>query len=191
MNLSEAKLEQLNAATTFRVYGQVFEGDESASRRKSERASDRWVPIGPCFCVHDSPDSPCPCMPDSFWWLHADSIVRRGSAERSGPDGKKLEYFDVLADSTILVESVQAIPVSVLKALGSDLSPGQIRDVTSASAAVLTTLAKPSGGGSRLGKLVELILETLAAMSIEEILAPIDVEGAIEEWKKGKGKPPA
>src|SRR4051794_37016502 len=117
MNLSKAKLEQLDAAATFRVYGDEI--DLGTSSRARATSAGRWIAIGPCFCVHDSPESPCPCMSDGFWWLRRDAVVRQGSAGRKGHDGKDLQYFDVLLDSTIMVESVQPVSARALKGLGS------------------------------------------------------------------------
>jgi hypothetical protein len=132
MDFREAKLQQLNAAATFRVYGHelAFEQSSGATARL------RWRLIMPCFCVQDSPENPCPCMHggDPFsWWLLDSAVVSEGGSGRKDHDGKELQFFDVLVDSQILVESVQAVSAGALKALGDTISAQRVRGLVSDS----------------------------------------------------------
>ena len=118
----DAKRRQLDELATYRVYGSELEFDEgSASRR-------RWRLVRPCLCVHDSPDSPCPCPPH-LWWLRADMIVDDGDADREDHEGNKLQYFDVLVESKIMVETMQSVSAGALKRLGKNISERAITDL--------------------------------------------------------------
>ena len=82
MEFNAMKHQQLTAASTYRVYGHAVEFEQDAAARR------RWRLIRPCFCVHDSPESPCPCRTGSFFWLQEDDILAEGNAERKDHDGK-------------------------------------------------------------------------------------------------------
>jgi hypothetical protein len=136
MDYREAKLRQLDAATTYRVYGHEIEFKQGAAGSKSAAARLRWRLIGPCFCVQDSPESPCPCMHDGWflWWLREDAVVREGKSGRKDHEGKELQFFDVLVDSQIMVESLQPVSTGALKGLGDAISPQRVRELVSSSA---------------------------------------------------------
>ena len=122
MDFREAKLQQLDAATTYRVYGHEVDFDQSgASSGGTSRR--RWRPILPCFCVQDSPDSPCECMRgEHLWWLLDDAVVGEGKSGHKDK-GNDLQFFDVLVDSQIVVESPQPVSVGALKNLGDTIWP--------------------------------------------------------------------
>ncbi len=119
-----AKLDQLNRLNTFRIYGNDLGFDQPAAA-----ARRGWRPIGPCFCVQDAPDSPCPCEGYPVFWLWAESIVAEGPSGREGHGGKDLQFYDVLVDAKIMVESVQAVSAGALKALGDKVTPQRIAEV--------------------------------------------------------------
>lgn len=118
MNYNEAKLQQLNAADTYRVYGQALQFDQDTGDELTARR--RRTLIQPCLCVQDSPDNPCPCNIDVLWWLEEGAIVAQGKSGRKDHRGKELQFFDVRVESTIMVESIQPVSVSALKRLGRD-----------------------------------------------------------------------
>jgi hypothetical protein len=187
MDFSEAKLRQLDAAATYRVYGHELALDDGKASARA-KARRRWRFIHPCFCVHDSPESPCPCMEDEpRWWLPGDAILREGDGGRKDHHGQELQFFDVLVDATIMVESVQPVSVRALKALGSDVSPDAIVDLT-ARAAGIATMAKPVGSPDLSW---HNILETIIESAVSDLLKPIDWQGAAEKWKESQGKPPS
>jgi hypothetical protein len=133
VDFSEAKLRQLDAAATYRVYGHEIEFEAGATG-KGASARRRWRLISPCFCVQDSPDSPCPCMTDeSRWWLRGEAVVDEGKAGRKDHDGHALEFFDVLVDSKIMVEALLPVSVGALKRLGGVVSPEQLAGLTTGS----------------------------------------------------------
>jgi hypothetical protein len=133
MDYSEAKLQQLDAAATYRVYGHELEFGQGST---GAAARLRWRLILPCFCVHDSPDSPCPCMRGDdrfFWWLVDDAVVREGPSGRKDHEGNELQFFDVLLDSQIMVESLQPVSTGALKRLGDTISAQSVRGLASDS----------------------------------------------------------
>lgn len=184
MNLSEAKLRQLDAATTYRVYGHEIESEGGATG-KGEKASRRWRLISPCVCVHDSPDSPCPCMLDeSRWWLRGEHVIDEGNAGRKDHDGQELRFFDVLVDSKIMVESLQPVSAGALKKLGDTISPERVRDLASDSGFGVTPfIAKPFRDISDVFRTLFYIDEILASVGYDKI------KEALEEKQKGKGRP--
>lgn len=144
MDYREAKLQQLDAATTYRVYGHEMEFKQGAGSKGAADARLRWRLIGPCFCVHDSPDSPCPCMDHDWfwWWLLDDAVVREGKSGRKDHEGKELQFFDVLVDSQIIVESLQPVSAGALKGLGDRISRQRVRDlITNPAPAVPGSIA--------------------------------------------------
>lgn len=125
MDFSEAKLKQLDAATTFRVYGHELEFERETAKA-GVRAGRRYRLFQPCLCVQDSPQNPCPCDDTSFWWLLEDAIIGGGNAGRRDHHGQELQFFDVLIDSKIMVETVRPVSAGVLKGLGQNISPETI-----------------------------------------------------------------
>ena len=133
MDYSEAKLQQLDAATTFRVYGHEVDFDQSGAS-SGGTARRRWRPITPCFCVQDSTDSPCECMRGEHWWcLREDAVTREGNSGHKEHEGNDLKFFDVLVDSQIVVESPQSVSTAALKGLGDAISAQRIRGLASDS----------------------------------------------------------
>ena len=77
------------------------------------------------------------------WWLRGETIVREGNAGRKGHDGQELQFFDVLLDSTIMVESLQPLDAGTLKRLGDTVSPELVHDLMSGSGSGFGVVAKP------------------------------------------------
>lgn len=185
MDFNDAKLRQLDAAATYRVYGHEVEFEQGASARR------RWRLIWPCFCVHDSPENPCPCMEDGpIWWLQGDAVLNEGDAGRKGHEGEELHFFDVRLDSQIMVESVQPVRASDLKRLEGAVSPERFRDLMTGtgSGGAEVVFAKP-GPSTFWGKVIEIALEVAKELGAFEA---IDWQGAAEKWKesqKGKERP--
>jgi hypothetical protein len=164
MDFNEMKLQQLDAATTYRLYGHAvkFEQDTAGS---AATARPRWRLIRPCFCVQDSPENPCRCMIDSFFWLREDDIFAEGNAERKDHDGQKLQFFDVHLDSKIMVESLRPVSAGALKRLGDTISSEQLLEVASETATGLgVAYAKPKKVPKRL---IDIILTLLGLVGDE------------------------
>jgi hypothetical protein len=117
MNLEEFKSGLIDNATTYRFFGHQLD-DSSAKARRDGR---KWLPFSVCFCVQDSPDSPCHCMHDGIWWILEGSILNRGHAERRDHEGKSMDFIDVSLDAEVVAETVTAISVRSLKEIGNDL----------------------------------------------------------------------
>lgn len=106
----DAKLAQIQAATTARLYGRFLpQGDLSASSAESAAS---WRPFQVCFCVQDSPDSPCLCRARIVW---VSEIAGSGRAERKDHDGNQLEFVDVAHDSIILAEQLTPVRASAFR----------------------------------------------------------------------------
>jgi len=88
MTFNEAKLQQLNAAGTYRVYGQALEFAGEVAGVAGRRG---WRPIRPCLCVQDSPDNPCACNTGTFGWLWENAVVAQGNSGRKDHHGKELQ----------------------------------------------------------------------------------------------------
>src|SRR5690606_34645605 len=97
-----------------------------------------WKPIRPCFCVHDSPQSPCPCDNRILWWLSEKAIMDTGASGREDAEGKDLQHFDVAVESQILMESVQSVSAGTLQRLESSPSFKQFRELVATTGGVST-----------------------------------------------------
>jgi hypothetical protein len=171
MDFREAKLQQLDATATYRVYGHELEFEQGSS---GAAAKLRWRLIGPCFCVQDSPDSPCPCMEHDpfFWWLMDGAIAREGNSGRKDHEGKELQFFDVLVDSQIMVESLQPVSAGALKNLGDRISAQRVRELASDSGpGVPESIAKAALDWKKI--LLE-ILAYLIDKYWDELVKPIE-----------------
>jgi hypothetical protein len=130
MTYNEVKRQQLLAATTHRVYGHAVEFEAEESDSDSVAAARRpWIVIQPCFCLWDTADQPCHCRWEMFWWLSPGSIVSRKKSGQKDEHGKELEVFDVLVESTIMVESLQSVGVAALKGLGRNVTARSVRNL--------------------------------------------------------------
>jgi hypothetical protein len=125
----ESKLQQLDAAGTYRIYGHELEFEQDAGAVAGVARRGRWMPLRPCLCVQDSPENPCPCNTGTLWWLREDAIVAQGKSERKDHHGKELQFFDVAVESKIMVESLQPVSAGVLKSLGNGVTPERLLDL--------------------------------------------------------------
>jgi hypothetical protein len=158
VDFNEAKLRQLDAATTYRVYGQEIEFDGGATARRG------WRLVRPCFCLHDSPLAPCHCSTDeSRWWLRSEAVIDEGNASRKDHDGQELRFFDVLVDSKIMVESLKPVSAGTLKRLGATVSPDELRDLLSGSG---------SGGG---------VIASVSIDTLDSSITTVDGDGLSPE----------
>ena len=69
-----------------------------------------------------------------WWWLMDDAVVRDGKSGRKDEEGKELQFFDVLVDSQIMIESLQAVSAGTLKGLGDTISARRVRGLASGPA---------------------------------------------------------
>lgn len=71
---------------------------------------DGFVVFIPCFCVHDAPDSPCPCMDTYRLLIPKDKIVGKIlERERKSSDGESLSRVTVERDAMLILEKSAAI----------------------------------------------------------------------------------
>ena len=129
VDFNEAKLEQLEAAATYRVYGREIEFDGGATG-DGATARQGWRLVRPCFCDPDSPRSPC-LTDEARWWLRREDVVNEGNAERQHHDRQGVQFFDVRLDSRIMVESVQPVSAETVKRLEASVSPEEFGGLVS------------------------------------------------------------
>lgn len=183
MDIREAKLQQLVAASTYRVYGHEIEFEEGATDKgatgKGATARRRWRLISPCFCVQDSPESPCPCMTDeSRWWLRSEAVIDEGNAGRKDHAGQELQFFDVLVDSKVMVESLQSVSAGALKRLGAAVSRERVGGLATAS---------PGGSGS-IAMVEEVVLGIVLGLLLLDDAGVFDsVTDLIDKEKAKRG----
>jgi hypothetical protein len=122
-----SKLQQLDHVSTYRIYGHALEFEPAKATTGFIRTG-HWTPIWPCICVQDSPENPCPCNPDHRWWLRDDTIIAHGKSGRRDHEGKELQFFDVLVDSKIMVESVELVSAGELRGMHNPVTPAQNPD---------------------------------------------------------------
>jgi hypothetical protein len=174
MDYSGAKLEQLEAASTFRVYGLPLDFEQAGAAK--QKAKQKWRLIRPCFCVWDSPESPCPCGSETIWWLAAEAIVDEGKAGRKGHEGQELQFFDVLLDSNVMVESVDSVSARALASLGDKISPERVRGlVTAPPGAPGSTYLLDEGIAFGIAILIGVLTE---AGAFDSVIDMIDKEKA-------------
>jgi hypothetical protein len=179
MNYTQAKLQQLNAISTYRIYGHPIDfdndtGDEGVARRG-------WRPVRPCLCVHDSPQNPCPCDKTFVWWLSEEAIIQKGASGRKDERGGEVQYFDVLVESNIMVESVHSVRAGTLKKLESSPSFMRFRDLV----ATTEGLSEPRVNFI-LGKIVDAIIGWAVGNLLDNIRVSDWLEELLEEEKKKK-----
>lgn len=87
------KAQQLQHVTTKRIYGHRI--DNPTQPRVRGVSSSEWISISPCFCVWDSPESPCPCKKSILYWILENDIEASGKVNKKTQDGDELFYFDV------------------------------------------------------------------------------------------------
>jgi len=121
MDFRHAKFQQLDGAASYRIYGHELEFERDAAPTGAV-ARRGWRLVHPCYCVHDSPQNPCRCVSGPFFWLSRGGIIGEGNSGRKDQQGKELQYFDVLVDSKIMVETVRPVSAGVLKSLGEAIS---------------------------------------------------------------------
>jgi hypothetical protein len=177
-SFSEAKLQQLNAAGTYRVYGHALEFERDAATA-GVAAARRWRLIQPCLCVQDSPQNPCPCDTGMFWWLLADAVIGEGNAGRKDHRGQELQFFDVLVDSKIMVESVRPVSAGLLKGLGENISAEVVLQAACwpelGGLGIIESklIPIPPGAKKAIIAFVTLVIEKALEPLIDEILKPI------------------
>ena len=101
------KLEQIKSATVTRIYGRPLSNGDEMGLAERTREDSRF-PIHWCFCVQDSPTSPCRCMP-TILWLGRPDVVDSGKTDLKDHSGELLHFFDLKNSATLLLERVQPI----------------------------------------------------------------------------------
>jgi hypothetical protein len=111
-NYADYKLQQLQEATTRRVFGHPLEHYENS--RMAPNAQSKWFTLNPCLCVWDNDQNPCPCTRSTIWWILASDIVSSGKSDRKSHDGNELNYYDVNLNSQVIVESTKSVSLKSL-----------------------------------------------------------------------------
>lgn len=108
----DAHSELIEASSYVEVFGLQLDPNEY------QAGSDRWkrsFPIILCFCVHDSPSSPCPCT-GPILWLRRDDVLRSNVHTRKGERGGDVMRFVVDRDASVVVENASRLPISAVVA---------------------------------------------------------------------------
>ncbi len=92
---------QVEDATVTKIYGPPIGADNDKPTKEQEKAL-RFMRLFGCFCVQDTPESPCLC--GSIIWIPWDKIVRIEKSERKNDKGQKLSLVTVYNDAEIVVE---------------------------------------------------------------------------------------
>src|SRR4029079_15794599 len=108
------KLQQLESATTKRIYGHLIES--SAQSRIPSTSSSKWILVNPCLCVWDNPENPCPCKKSILYWILESDIQKSGKVDRKTDDGEELFYFDVDKKAQVVVEIARSTSITSLPA---------------------------------------------------------------------------
>jgi hypothetical protein len=168
------KLEQIKSKTVTRIYGRPLEDNDQLGLTDRTRDDSRF-PIHWCFCVQDSPSSPCLCMPHIVWLGHPD-VVTYGKTDQKDHAGEALYFFDLKNDATLLLERLQPISTGTAKRLAG-LSPADAATLLDAST---TPAGVPFGVAENP---VVVVLEGIAAaMAIIKGLNDAGVFDAID-WQ--------
>jgi hypothetical protein len=121
---------------------------------------------------------------EARWWLPGHAILREGDAGRKDHSGQELHYFDLLVDSTIMVESMQPLSVGALKRLGS-ASPKAVQELMTSGSTALGVIYQQATSDkvrNEIGETIEGFVKFwFGALDIEGMM-----EWAKEELKKGK-----
>lgn len=118
---TDLKLEQVNQLKNVQFYGIPIQLGQNSYSSKMRGC----IPIEfGCLCVHDSPDSPCPCrkLPPIIVWLPEDRIFKQSPADKKNHDGRELTLFEVENTAQIFLEKLLPFNISTLRAA---LSPGR------------------------------------------------------------------
>ena len=100
----ELKARQLENAVATDVHGVPVEFGDGLTALGRDRG---MFPILGCLCVHDSPDSLCPCGP--IIWLPKDKILSSRKAGSRDREGREVYSFRVESDAELVVE--RPVPV--------------------------------------------------------------------------------
>jgi len=108
-----AKLQQVSALTTKRIYGQPLDESE-LSKLNFPKSKFNWIKLIMCNCVQDTPENPCPCYNSPIWWIKSEDIVEQGESDKKDHDGNELSYYDVDINAKVLVESIKSANINSL-----------------------------------------------------------------------------
>lgn len=121
MKLVEFAENTFDRATKFSITGHLISD-----------GPDDFVILQPCFCVHDSPDHPCPC-PDIFKvWVPRRSVIGKVEAlEQKSKEGELLHRVyvnrkeDLMIDATVSFNfaEVSQLMHSLPKPISNPLGP--------------------------------------------------------------------
>ena len=103
MTISDLEADRPTHAGTVLIHGHELDiGDGGGD--VAAMVAPRWRGIQLCYCVHDSPESPCPCMHDRRWWFPMGSIISARQSDRRDLDGRALQAFEIARGTPVLVE---------------------------------------------------------------------------------------
>jgi len=167
LSYDEAKTQQFEGAVGVTIYGVPLEVDD----KKALISGARFQPIIGCYCVWDSPDSPCPCT-NMIFWLPVEQIIVANETDRKTVQGHRLHMFTVSSDAEVLVED--------------RVRSYSARDLHQALAVDAELLEVSSDGTAAPG----IILKGIGRRAIVSIAAKLLIAAAkwvIRNWGTGEG----
>jgi hypothetical protein len=106
----EFKQKRLNGDSLVILNGYFLEGSD---RELHGRA---MMPFVGCYCVQDSPDSPCPCS-NNIFWIFSDLVKSKRPLPRQSLDGISLIEIKIPSNTEIRTESWNAVNSSDVEEL--------------------------------------------------------------------------
>lgn len=172
------KLEQIKSETVTRIYGHPLEGVDQLAAADGGRIDTSFA-VQWCFCVQDSPQSPCLCRP-LIVWLGRGDVVSYGTTEHKDPAGESLHFFDLKNDAELLLERVQPIGMAAVRRF-TGLSHVEVDKLLAKS----TSLAGlPFNGPTPIAMDISTIIEVYEALkeAKEALGETIDVQKFVKEY---------
>ena len=101
MTMTGVEKRQPSAAGTIVIHGHELEPGHDEVAAMIARG---WRGIQLCYCVWDSPESPCACIHDKRWWFPNGGILRSNRSDRKDDAGNALHEFEIAGGTPVLVE---------------------------------------------------------------------------------------
>jgi hypothetical protein len=92
------------------LLGLPIDASAAQTDELGRRLLDTHLPILWCLCVHDSPDSPCPCT-GPIVWVPRIAILQSGPSNRLSDDGRAIERVTVRRKTELVVDATSHVLV--------------------------------------------------------------------------------
>jgi hypothetical protein len=116
LTYDDARLRHIERAGTVRIVGIPLE------QRSRAAANMRWLQS--CFCVHDAPEDPCPCM-GPIIGIPTDLLRAERPSRRRDEDGRELVEFVIDRDARLIIEKPRTLKAGTYAALANGRSNGR------------------------------------------------------------------